>query len=341
MTETPRWQETESRLRFPGLWLPFLVGSVFLAIGVGGLLGADDLARGDSIWILRVGAGIFALFGAIALTYAAGRVIFPVYVRHAAPGTLPGVPSEPILYEGLVAHGLLTHELAQTPQGWQYRPQQRLWRNDKRFLLGFGIPYLTIFSGLASWIIHQQMNGLGWPVSIVCGILITLLSGGVCLLLMGMITRASYHRLCWLNVPRNGGDLELDAPKEVDLQQTDLAAAFQWVFLGETNRYRLTIPRESIKAVQLCPWKYSVGKSGGDTTWSVQGLLVLQSSEEDAYYRFPLLLTSSDFAGAAELMQRLAMTLDIPYLFHADAAGWRAEEMAARQRQPIQVGGIT
>jgi hypothetical protein len=99
------------------------------------------------------------------------------------------------------------------------------------------------------------------------------------------------------------------------------------------------IPRERVVAVQLCPWKYVVGDRGRETTWAVQGLLVRASSEEEAYERLPLLLTS-DFLGAARLMERLADTLQVPYLFSADAVGWRAEDLRAQGRPPLQSGGM-
>jgi hypothetical protein len=39
-------------------------------------------------------------------------------------------------------------------------------------------------------------------------------------------------------------------------------------------------------------------------------------------------------------MQRLAETLDVPYLFCADREGWEAEELRATQRPPLKVGGM-
>jgi hypothetical protein len=75
-------------------------------------------------------------------------------------------------------------------------------------------------------------------------------------------------------------------------------------------------------------------------TWAVQGLLVLASREEAVYRRLPILLTG-DSVGAARLMQRLAYALHVPYLFCADAEGWRAETMRANGRPALRVGGIT
>jgi hypothetical protein len=45
--------------------------------------------------------------------------------------------------------------------------------------------------------------------------------------------------------------------------------------------------------------------------------------------------------GAARLMHQLAAALRVPYLFSANAAGWRLEERLARHRPPITAGGIS
>lgn len=154
-----------------------------------------------------------------------------------------------------------------------------------------------------------------------------------------MVMRSGYRRLARLTIPRNGNELELDSSAEPNLEKADLRQGLEWIFLGETKRQRLTLPRELVGAVQLCPWKFVVASSGGrQITWAVQGLLVLASSEEAVYHRLPILLTS-DFGGAARLMQRLALTLNVPYLFCADAEGWQAEEIRAKTRPPLRAGG--
>jgi hypothetical protein len=202
-------------------------------------------------------------------------------------------------------------------------------------LLGFGIPFLTLFAGVLSWIFHAQEKIGGWPLSILCATAATLVCGGSALLLIGMGMRSGYRVLCRLSIPSNGDDLELDSPEAPDPEKTDLSAGLKWVFLGEIKRQRLTIPRELVRAVQVCPWKYS---TPGETTWAVQGVLVLECPAEGVYHRLPVLLTS-DFVGAARLMQRLAASLDVPYLFCADAEGWKAEEVRAKSRQPLRIGG--
>ena len=206
-------------------------------------------------------------------------------------------------------------------------------------MFGFGVPFLLSMSGLLAWVFHSQLEVGGWAIATVLGIGITALCGGTTFVLIGMMMRAGYSRLSRLVIPHNGNDLELDSPEEVIPEEGDLQEGLKWMFLGNTKRHRLCIPRRVVVAVQLCPWKYMVqSQSSKMTTWAVQGLLVLASSEEGVYHRLPLLLTS-DFVGAARLMGRLATALHVPYLFCADAEGWRVEEMRARNRPPLQVGG--
>ncbi|HVX59699.1 MAG TPA: hypothetical protein VHC19_03830 [Pirellulales bacterium] len=331
----------ESEVYQPARRLALVVGGCFLLLGVIGLASAGGMAPpGAPLWPLRFGAGAFALFGALPVLWSIRNLVAPIRVSHAPLDSLPGIPAEPVVQEGWVVHGRVTHELVESPEAWQFRPARNPWRNDKRFLLGFGIPFVTAFAGLLSWVIHDRGNQVGWPLSIIGGIAVTLVCGGSALALIGMLQRASYRRLCRLTIPAEGRELELDAPAIPGADEMDFAAGLQWAFLGETKRRRLTIPRELIAAVQLCPWKFAVAGSGGQSvTWAVQGLLVLSSSAEAGCYRLPILLTS-DFVGAAWLMPRLAETLDVPYLFCAGREDWKAEEQRANQRPPLKVGGI-
>lgn len=331
-------QEFESRVHQPGRWIAILLGSCFLLIGTIGFFTIGGIApQGMPVSIPRLCAGLFAALGAAALV-AAIRLT-PVHVRHAASDVLPEVPREPLLREGSVVHGRLTHELAKNADGWEFRPVQSLWLSDRRLLLGFGIPCMALFSGLLSWVLHDRLALAGWPLSILCGSSVTLLCGGSVLLLMGMLRRAGCRRLCRLSIPCNFGDLELDSAEESDLDRMDLIEGMKWAFQQEPERRRLRMPRELVIAVQLCPWKYVVAGPESEATWAVQGLLVLSSTSATGCYRLPLLLTS-DFAGAARLMQELANALDVPYLYSADADGWKVEEARAKAREPQKVGGI-
>ena len=190
------------------------------------------------------------------------------------------------------------------------------------------------FAGILTWGVHAELEVGGWLLSALFAVSATVLCGGSALLLIGMLMRSSYRRLCWLSIPRNGDDLELDSPEDPSAESADLAEGLKLAFLGETKRQQLTIPREVVSAVQLCPWNFACGS---EVTWAVQGLLVLACSADGTYYRLPILLTS-DFVGAARLMQRLAATLHVPYLFCADAEGWKAEEIRARA-PPLRIGG--
>ena len=340
MSETAGWQEMESAVSCPGRWLVLSVGALFLLIGAIGFFTIGGVAPpGIPFWVAKVGTAIVALLGGVALAWVVRNAISPVHVRHAALEVLPNVPREPVIQEGSVVHGRLTHELCEDAQGWRLGPIERLWRDDKRLLFGFGIPFLVFFSGFLTWAIHDQLKFAGWPVSAICGIMATVVCGGSVFSIIGLMMRSGYRRLSTLTIPRNGTELTLDSPEAPELANADLTEGLKWLFLGETKRHRLTIPREQVAAVQLCPWKFVVGQSGPrHITWAVQGLLVLGCSDEAVYYRLPILLTS-DFVGAARLMQRLALSLNVPYLFSADAEGWKTERIRAQKRPPLRAGG--
>jgi hypothetical protein len=306
-------------------------------IGVIGFFTIDRVVPAHKpLWIARLCTAVFALLWGAPLPSVIGRIVSPRRVRHAAPNVLPGVPREPVVLEGSVVHGRVTHELVEDPDSWHFRPAMRQWTNDKRFLLGFGIPFSIFFAGVLSWALRRE-DGVGtWPLAIVCGIGATLGSGGPAFVAIGMMMRAGYRRLCCLSIPRNGDALELDAPAEIDPAKADQTAGFKWVFHGECVRQRLTIPRDLLRAVQLCPWKHVVRSSS--VVWAVQGLLIVASPSEGEYRRLPILL-SSDVGGAAGLMQQLAATLGVPFLFCADAAGFEAERIRAQDRRPLRAGG--
>jgi len=338
MTDIAAWHEVESEVYLPGRWLVLSVGTLFLLTGCIGFL-TIVVPPGVPFWITKLCCGAFIFLGGTVAAWAIRNIISPAHVRHASPDVLPNVPKEPVIREGSVLYGRLTHELCEEAQGWQFRPAEQIRRNDKRFLIGFGIPFMVLFAGLLTWVLHTELKVAGWPVSVVCGTFVTVICGGIPFLLIGMGMRAGYRRLSRLNIPRNKDDLDLDSPEEPDFEKADLTEGLKWMFLGETRRHRLTIPRKLLVAVQLCPWKYVVMSARSQSiTWAVQGLLVLASSEEAAYLRLPILLTS-DFVGAARLMERLAHTLHVPYLFCADAEGRKAEKLRAKGRPPLRIGG--
>ena len=126
-------------------------------------------------------------------------------------------------------------------------------------------------------------------------------------------------------------------PEEAVPEEGDLVGGLKWLFLGHNlERHRVTILRDLVVAVQLCPWKYVAGTSERVKAWAVQGLLILSSTEQGVYHRLPVLLTG-DFVGAARLMQRLADALHVPYLFCCDAEGWRSEESLLEIARPYEL----
>jgi hypothetical protein len=337
-SQTGGWREIESRFYYPATWLSFAIGVAFLLAGIFFTVG-QRAPQNMPLWIARLATATFALVGA-AVVIASCRVFVPLYVRHADPKTLPDVPSGPVPLEGSIVSGRLSHELVRSAEGWEFRPDPRLAGFDQRFLRDFGIPFMVVFAGLLSWVFHRDRFVAGWPLSILCGIAATAVSGGPAIVLAGVLIRAEHRRRCRLHIPLNNGDLQLDLPEGPDLQKVDPIAGLKSVFGVEAKRRRLAIPREHLRAVQLCPWKYVVasGRFGADTTWAVQGLLVL-SATEGAPTRLPILLTG-DFVGAARLRRTLADTLDVPYLYCADAEGWKADAARAKARPPLRSGGI-
>jgi len=335
----PAWQEVASKVYCPGLRASAVVGAVLVLAGVGFATIVAEKIPGAPLWFLMTFTAAFGWFGGVFFASGTASIISPAYVRHAAPDVLRNVPQEPVVRDGSFVHGRLTHELWEDAQGWQFRPAGRLWRNDRGGILGFGISFMVLFAGLLAWVLHSQLSGASWLVSVILATLATAVCGGTAFAALYFLMRASYRLLSRLSIPRDGDGLELDSPEEPDWEKAGLAEAIEWFVVGGAKRHRSTIPRALVVAVQLCPWKFVVaGPRGRHITWAVQGLLVLASPQEAAYHRVPLLLTC-DFVGAARLMQRLANILNVPYLFCADAEGWKAEEIRAKKRPPLKVGG--
>lgn len=338
MPQPATWREVESEVHVPGRALAFFVGTIFVVIGIG--LFAGLLFRRPAnipFWAGWLFAGTFLSFGLIPLGWSINARLRPPRVRHAAADVLPNVPTEPIPREGSVMHGRLTHELIDVGSGaWQFRPAEKLQRMDRNFILGFGIPFLIVFAALLTWSFHKQ-NGWDWTKSAVPAICLTLLCGGSAFVLIALVMRAGYRRLGRLDIAGDGGDLELDLPEEPDAAaRENLAEGLRWIFVGDAKRQRLVIPRSLVAAVQLCPWEFRMREN---TTWGVQGLLVLTAATDGRHPRLPIVLTS-DCARAAPILRRLADVLEVPFLFNADAAGWTAEKRRAKSRPPLSYGGM-
>ncbi len=332
----PAWPEVETRVRPQAYWVLFIAAAVFLLGGGIGFFTVDGKVNPAAPVVMLALAG----FGGLALAVALVILLRPTDVRHAASSVLADVPHEPVVCEGMIVQGQVSYEVAEGAQGWEFRPGQHLWRDAKRGLFIATLPIFVGLGGIMTWVFHDQLELGGWLFSACCAIVATLVCGGAPVVLILMLLRAGYRRLGHLKIPRNGDDLDLDLPVEPGtLLAKDLSKALKWAFLGETDWQHLKIPRRLVAAVQLCPWKYVSGRGQSQTaTWAVQGLLVLANPVDGEYQRLPLLLTS-DCVRAAPLMQKLATALHVPYLFHADAEGWKAEAARAKSRQPQKVGG--
>jgi hypothetical protein len=330
--------EKESQIHLPGRWILIGIGATFLLFGAMGFFVkvAVDPKVGP-IWILYVISGGFCFLGAIAVVVASSQLLFPSRIKHFESDQFANVPHEPVLLEGSMVHGRLTHELVESEEHWELRPQIRIWTQDKRFLLGFGVPFSLVFSGILSWAFRVQMGAPNWPIAIAGAILLTLFCGVGTFTLIGMLIRASYTRLSRLRIPKDGSDLELDSVKGPDEKNLDLLEGLAWALVDTGERERLKIPAESLCAVQLCAWQHQVGpRHSVSTTSAVQGNLVLEAGGEFA--RVPLLVTA-DFAAAARLMHDLAEVCIVPFLYHASKEDWQAEKERARTRPTLKTGG--
>jgi len=213
-------------------------GALFLAFGLIALLSYDRGASSisDRAYVVALG-GIFFLIGCVVFTAAA--TTSAVYIRHAAAEVLANVPREPVLVEGANVHGRLTHELVETTDGWHFRPASRNWRNDRRFLLGFGVPFLLFAAGVLSWFLHRDGTARNWLLAILTGGFITVSIGGTVFWVMAAMLRWSYGRLPSLVIARGGEALAYEGPMPVEHNRDWL----KYGFAGNPERQQLSIPR--------------------------------------------------------------------------------------------------
>ena len=285
--------------------------------------------------LVRIGAAVFIVFGAIPLAWTIRNAVWPTYVRCASADARAGVPTEPVVDEGAIFWGHLTHELSEDAAGWSFCPARRRARAQKVALISFGVPFLVGFAGLLTWVFHQQFRLGGWALSAGLATIATSVCGGTPMLVLAALLRTANQRLCTLTIPRGGTDLELESPSRPQIVRGDLANAADWFFSTDSTR-SLKIPRQSVLAVQLCPW---ILRTLSEQFAAVQGLLVIASPDQAGIQRIPLLL-SGDMIGAARLMEKLAAILAVPYLFHGDAEGWNAERLRANTRPELRTGGF-
>ncbi len=304
-------------------------GNRFFTIG--------DLPAGITRWIACAFVSFLVLVGGLGLPSALGRVISTKRIRHASRFVLPEVSPEPVILAGSVVDGRVLHDLVEDAVGWQLRPAMQRWRRDRRWLLGLAVP-LGGFAAAVSWFIHQENAVAGWAFAISCGIFLAFLCGSTAIFVLSAVIAARYRLLSCLSIPRSGTTVEFNSPQKSGPDLSDLTTELRWNASDKAERQSLMIPRESLRAVQLCPWKHVV-KSSSETfnDWAVQGLLVLAGPAEGEYSRVPILL-SSDVGAAAVLLQRLAAVLAVPYLFGADAEGFQAEQIRAKHRPPLHPG---
>ena len=316
-----RWQENESRVQEPGLWVGLVVGAVFVGLGLWLALAGPREKPHQPTWFAEAFGAAFVCLGALVLLLALSRFLRPLYVRHAPADILPGVPVEPLLVADPDPY-LIGQGLVRTENGWLLRPPPLHLTLLKIFLFGFGIPFLLFFVFLVCPEFYSHMPVKNWPAVSLAAAFLTAF-GGTCLYLLFTSLCGADRSALGLNIPDNEADLELNLP---------CASA-------GIPREQVTISRSTVVAVQLCPWEYLSSGSDPERQRVVQGLLVLRPSGEVEYQRI-LLFVTIDFRTAARLLERLAETLEVPFLFHADREGWNEESRRAQARPPLRAGGV-
>jgi hypothetical protein len=182
-------------------------------------------------------------------------------------------------------------------------------KQDARFFLGFGIPFLAVMT----WSFGSA-SGLPRGIAPLLAVAAVLAFSLLCMVINALL-RSGYSGLSRCVVPRDGGDVEID--------------------LGKFDVSDNPNPGE---ALQACPWKLVIGNQRDQlTAMALQGVVVVRGSE--GFVRLPLMLTG-DFRGAARLLRGVAEVLEVPYLFHGDAEGWNQERRRAQCRPRLKAGGF-
>jgi hypothetical protein len=334
MSQIHSWGEVESNVYQPGIEAGAIVGIVFMLVGA--VFGVVLWQHGILTMLVVPIMGGMTVCGAVVFGIAVRRIIWPIVIRHAGPNVLSEVPNEPVARDGALVQSCLMHELWEGPEAWQLRPkQQRAGPRDLLLLFCVGIPVIALVSWLVALNLREFWQVANWFTAALYGTLITVIGGGAVLFVIAKVMGAIRRGFATLTIPRDGGDLTIDIGSAPDFVDASLMEGLKWIRKLSKDADHLTIPRDLIAAVQLCPWKVTVVEPRSrNTMWTAQGLLVLASSEHECQ-RIPLLATL-DVAGAAKLMQRLAAVLQVPYLFRADAAAWKAEAVRAKSRPAVR-----
>jgi hypothetical protein len=334
MAQIHSWDEFESNVHQPGLGAGAIVGIVFMLVGP--VFGVALWQHGVPPMLVVPIMGGVTICGVVVFGIAVRRVIWPIVVRHAGPNVLSEVANEPVACDGTFVQSCLMHELWEGSEAWQFRPKQpRAGPRDILLLFCVGIPVVALVSWMVALNLHTFWHIANWFVAALYGTLITVIVGGALLFVIAKVMGAIRRGFATLTIPRDGGDLRLDIGGAPDFVDASLMEGLKWIRKSSKDADDLTIPRCLVAAVQLCPWKVTVVEPRSRSTMlTAQGLLVLASSEHE-YQRIPLLATL-DVAGAARLMQRLAAVLQVPYLYHADAAAWKAEAVRAKSRPAVR-----
>lgn len=327
----------KTRIHEPGLKTGFVITLMLFIVGVI-VLFADPFHNAPDIfrWLFYLVPGLFIFLGGAGAIQLGQKIIWPAYIQHTSQERRPDLAWAPVVWEGQHVIGRATHELIQDHAGWKYGLSRKMVFGDKLIVFGFGIPFLIAFAALLSWMFYQNER-MPLPTAIASATAITVFCGVTTFLFIGLLIFGHHGRLCLISIPNSESLVEVEFSPKTNPK----TAAITDLFLGKPERIQLRIRRDQIDAVQLGPWNYVAGDSSEKTRCdAVQGVLVLRDMESDEFQRLPILLTM-DYREAAKLMRDLAVALQVPFFFYADAQGWQAELHHSQDRPPLKYGGVS
>jgi hypothetical protein len=266
----------------------------------------------------------FVVFVTSTLVFDHGSdALWPQSIRHAADGVLSDVPNEPLIQEGAYMHSKIRYELINNESNIIFRPIPGLAQSQKNagnwFLLVFSIIFLPVFScGL-----HLSPMQMPPLIAVTATVILMSLTIGPLLAMFYFTTNLFTSQFTTLIVPASGPFAELDVALPLS------APSFK------TNRQTVSVPRDQIAALQLCPYSFPCGDGRYD---GLQGLLVQKSPNSAGYQRY-VLLNCSDKIACSKMMEQLAKYLRVPFLFGADAEGWKEEEKRVKNRPELSFKG--
>lgn len=318
-----QWQNSKSKINRGDITGLLIFSIIFILIGFVAIvvlfLSEDGLSTQKNL-VTAVISFVIVIVGLLLTIFGLRRIYHPIYVQHASDQDLLEIPRDAILHGNEVLQSSLSLELVKLDNDWTIRPSPSILKRDLLFINAFGSFMFILSFGLILFVLKKEV-GLGWFISGVGAIAAPSLCLGTVLVGVKKSMLNDFQKPPVLVIPNDKQDIFL---KFKDL---NIASLSPFIVLSDAGFKEITLAKESIKAIQLCP-RFRAESEGPQRY--VQILLVFEDG--DKYHRVPLLLTG-DFVAAIRLSEKLSNVLKVPFLYHADDNGW-AEEIACSRQRP-------